>query len=216
MNDTRRPRRNRDAPEIHRGIRWYSADPVLARRTPAVQEAVAVSPALVHELSRQLQLEVEIDTSGRLRGDVEISFTPGPGNSIQPNRVRVAPDAPVTELIAGGGVIERCARYNKAIHELRDLQERSAALVQRGHTPLKPGSEIWSMQRSLSTLDADVAGRQAARMASNVVNVGVLDEEIGFWESYQSYLATVVARAERCEQAALWNVETQEMDPLDG
>jgi hypothetical protein len=112
-------------------------------------------------------------------------------------------------------VIASVARYNRALGALHDLRARFAAFVERQHTALEPGSEIWAVGRVLSKLEADIASRQSMRMGSNVVGLQTLEAEIGFLERYHAYLAAVTRRAEKIERASACNDGTLDLDPED-
>jgi hypothetical protein len=167
----------------------------------------------IDEMSRLLRVAVELDTAGWLRDGIELRYTLGPGRSLQLLAVRVARTATVDELIAHGGVVERCARYNRALGALRALRDQLDARVRREHAPVDPDAAVLRAHKELSRLDDTIAQRQATRMGHGTVTLEVLGFEIEFLERYHVHLAAPVARAETAETSAMCDVETLDLDP---
>ena len=150
----------------------------------------------VDELSSRLHIPVTLDRTGWLRDGIEVQYARGPDATIRPTMARFGHEAIVDDLLAHDGVIGRCTRYNEALGDLRKLWDRLDALVQRGQTPLNPGSAVWDAYQSLRRLDDLVASRQSARMGQGTVSVETLDHEIEFFQRQHAHLLRTVATAE--------------------
>jgi len=62
--------------------------------------SVKTASVAVDERSRQLEVAVEIDTTGWLRSGLELRYVLGPNRTIQPTAVHVACNATIDELLA--------------------------------------------------------------------------------------------------------------------
>jgi hypothetical protein len=182
--------------------------------TEPLQSRISVEQ--IDELSRQLRIAVELDSAGWLRDGIELRYTLGPGQSLQLAAVRVARTATVDELLAQGGVVERCARYNRAIGALHALRDRVDAVIGRGHASLDPdapGAAVVRAHQELARLDDTIARRRAVRMGHGVTTLETLGFEIEFFERYLSHLAALAAYAETAEKSALGDGDTLDLEP---
>jgi hypothetical protein len=145
------------------------------------------------KLTRRLRVRVVVDETGWLRG-VELSYTRGPGDTIRPVTLRIGRDTPDDELLTGGGVLDRCARYNHALDRLRQLAAQLETIVRAQRVSLEP--EVWQAHRELSRLNELVAHRQQTRMGHWTVRLATLTGEIEFFEGRVAHLAPLLAATE--------------------
>jgi hypothetical protein len=161
-------------------------------------------------LRQRLELPVEFEPTRRLCDEIDVHVRWDTYGMV-PIKLVVAYNAPIDDLLVPGqGVIERCARYNSALRELRALRDR---LERRFGPGAAPGAEV--AQPALSRLEADIQTRQRARLRSGMVSLRILQGEIEFWENYGAYLAGITVRAERAADAAQHWDDTADMDPAD-
>lgn len=179
---------------------------------PAVSELAPDSSrrSRVLQLARQLEVCTVIDDSGWLCADVEIRYRRHQGGTIYPVMVRVGSDARDEELVANGGVVGRCGRYNDALNKLRQLGVRLAAATEEHRIALVAGSTIAYAHRELSRLDALIIHRQVMYMGHRTVRLHRLVRESEFFEDRYAALAPIVLAAEQGVITA-WDGDTQEM-----
>jgi len=185
----------------------------LDRAPPEQVRAAAIRMRAEHlpELGRRMELPVQFDPTGQMCGGIDVHFMWG-AYGVVPTRLVVAYDAPIGELLVPGqGVIERCARYNRALRDLRALRDRFERRLGLRSAP--PGAE--AAQPALCRLDGDIQARQTARLSARVMPLHMLQAEIEFWESYHAYLAAIEARAERAADAPLHVDDTADMELED-
>jgi hypothetical protein len=151
-----------------------------------------------------------VDDSGWLRADVELRYKRRQGGEIRPMLVRVGSEARDEELLADGGVIGRCQRYNAALDQLRQLGNRLAAAVDARRIGLTAGSTIAHAHGELSRLDALITRRQVAYMGHGTVRLHRLVRECSFYEDHHASLAPIVLAAE-LGMITPWDGDTQEM-----
>jgi hypothetical protein len=161
----------------------------LARRTSRLERE--------RRLGQQLRVHVTIDETGWLRDEVELVFTKKPGGTIHPVKLRVGHDARDEDILAGGGVVARCAQYNDALDKLRYLAEHLVELVHQGRVVLALGSPVAYAHGELSRLDELIARRQAACMGHGVTRLAWLVSEIEYFARCDAHLAPIVIAAER-------------------
>lgn len=171
------------------------------------------SRARALQLSQQLRINTTVDTSGWLKADVEVHYKRGRARTIHPVMVRVGHDATDRDLLAGGGIVGRCRKYNEAIDRLRQLGLQLAVMVRDRRIELTPGTEIASAHAELARLDETIAQRQARRMGHGAVRLEALTAEIAFFEARAVALTPIVLAAER-SASATWDGDTQDV-PLD-
>lgn len=161
-------------------------------------------------LGRLLRVRVVVDQSGWLPGDVEIRYKREHRGTIRPVMVRVGPEARDEELLAEGGVLGRCRRYNDALDRLRELGTRLTAATRDRLTALVPGSALARAHHELSRLDALIDERQGKYMEHGSVCFHRLVREIEFYEERCAYLDPIVSAVEQGLLTA-WDGDTQEM-----
>jgi hypothetical protein len=162
-------------------------------------------------LRQRLGLAVEFEPTRRLCDGIDVHVRWDTYGMV-PTKLVVEYNAPIGELLVPGqGVIERCARYNSALRELRALRDRFEGRFDPGAAA--PGAE--AAQPALSRLEIDIQTRRTARLGSGMVSLRILQGEIEFWENYHTYLAGITARAERAADAAQHWDDTADMDPAD-
>lgn len=182
-----------------------STQPSDDHRSDAIQDIAntsAIHLERARRLGRQLHIQVAIDASGWLRGEVELVFTKSRDGTIRPVKVRVGREASDDDVLAGGGVVACCAQYNSAIGALRQLGERLTAMVRQERITLMPGSPVAYAHRELSRLDQLIARRQAICMGYGVIGLAPLIREIELFERCVADLAPIVLTAERAAHTA--------------
>jgi hypothetical protein len=152
-------------------------------------------------LGRRLSVEVVIDATGWLRGDIELVYTREHGGALRPLTVRVGHEALDDDLLTQGGVIGRCEQYNDTLERLRQLGARLAELVTHGRVSLVPGSAVEYAHRELSRLDELIARRQGARMGHRAVRLKTLVRETEFLARCDAHLTPIVMAAEQAIRA---------------
>jgi hypothetical protein len=161
-------------------------------------------------LGRQLRVQVVIDEMRWLRRGVELVFTKAPDGTIWPVKVRVGRETTDEDVLAAGSVVTRCAQYNDAIHTLRRLRERLAAMVHQRRITVAAGSPVAYAYHELSRLDELIARRQGSSMSHGMVHITTLVREIEFLDRYDAHLAPIVLAAVRASRT----VEHREALPL--
>jgi hypothetical protein len=172
------------------------------------------SRARALRLSQQLRLNTVIDESGWLRANVELHYKRSRARTIQPVMVRVGQDAADRDLLADGGILGCCRKYNDAIDRLRQLALQLVTMVRDGWIQLVSGTEVAFAHAELTRLDDTIAQRQTTQMGHGVVRLDVLATEIAHFESRSSELTPIVLAAER-SASATWDGDTQDV-ALDG
>jgi hypothetical protein len=172
--------------------------------------ARVASRARALHLSQRLRINTIVDESGWLRANVELHYKRGRARTIQPVMVRVGQDAADSDVLADGGILGRCRKYNEAIDRLRQLGLQLAAMLRDGRIQLVPGTEVWSAHAELAQLDDTIAQRQTTRMGHGAVLLDVLATEIAFFESRGAELTPIVLAAER-SASATWDGDTQDV-----
>lgn len=181
---------------------------------PEATDAHRLNLARSLRLGRLLHVRVLVDESGLLRGDIEIAYQRERGNTIRPITVRVGLDVRDEDVLADGGAVAVCRRYNSALAELGQLAIKLATIVHAAQMTIHPGSLIAQARRELDGLDAIIAARQAKHMGHGTVRLRSLMYEIAFLEDRHAHLATIVSSAES-EVSARWDGDTQDVDPDD-
>lgn len=188
-------------PSSHAPMGPAPTDPAIARR-------LGLARAL--QLSGRLHVHVIVDHTGWLSRDVEIIYRRELGCIIHPITVRVGREASDEDILADGGALGICRKYNEAVERLRQLAIRLAAVLREGHLDVRAGSELDAAQRELSMLDALVASRQLKHLGSGVVRLERLRSEIAFFDERHSDLAQIVTSAEQ-EAHPSWDADTEEL-----
>jgi hypothetical protein len=178
-----------------------SVDPATARR-------LGLARAL--QLSSRLHVHVIVDHTGWLSRDVEIIYQRELGGIIHPITVRVGREASDADVLADGGALGICRKYNEALERLRQLAIRLTAVLREGRLEVRAGSELDAAQRELSMLDALVASRQLKHMGSGVVRLDRLRSEIAFFAERHAALVQIVTCAEQ-EAHPSWDADTEEL-----
>jgi hypothetical protein len=93
--------------------------------TSAIADANQLNLARALRLGQLLRVRVLIDESGWLRGDIEIAYQRERGNTIRPITIRVGLETRDDEVLADGGPVARCRRYNAAITSSASLGSNS-------------------------------------------------------------------------------------------
>jgi hypothetical protein len=167
-------------------------------------------------LGQRLRVRVLVEESGWLRGDIEIAYQRERGNTIRPIIVRVGLETRDEDVLADGGPVALCRRYNAALAQLGQLAFRLAERVRGGQVTLRPGSPIAQAHRELDGLDAMIAARQAKHMGHGVVRIRTLVTEIELLESRHAQLAAIVSSSLATRSVSTsWDGDTQEMDLAD-
>jgi hypothetical protein len=168
-----------------------------------------VNLARALRLAELVGLRVVIDQTGWLRGDIEIAYQRDRDHSLLPIRVHIASDARDEDLLANGGPVTACQRYNAAIANLGQLARDLAAM---GHAAqLAPGAPLAKVRRELDRLQAMVAARQLARMGHGIARLQTLLSETAYLEARHAQLAAMV---EAAGASAAWEGDTEDV-PLD-
>ena len=167
------------------------------RQVAAVDGRTRVTHDRLAEMSRRLEIRVEIDETGALHDGIELHYVLEAHRNIRPALLRVGPESLIDDVLAHGHVIERVTRYNGAIGRLRQLWDRFVALVKRSGRPLQPGTKAWESYQELAKLEELIALRQSARMAHGIVEPSILDKEIAFLEGYRAHHEAIIAEAEK-------------------
>ncbi len=184
--------------------------PQAAGAVPGGEASSDANRVRAFQLGQQLGVHTVIDESGWLRADVEVRYRRRQGGAIYPVLVRVGSEARDEELVADGGIFERCRRYNEALDKLRQLAARLAAAIERHRIPLAAGSTIAYAHRELSRLDALIIHRQVTYMNQGAVRLHRLVRETEFFEGRHACLAPIVLAAE-CGEISAWDGTTLEM-----
>lgn len=129
-----------------------------------ISDAHQLNLARALRLGQLLRARVLIDEGGWLRGDIEIAYQRERGNTIRPITIRVGLETRDDEVLADGGPVARCRRYNAAITKLGQLGLQLAENVRAGRVTIRPGSPIAEAHRELDGLDARIAARQGKHM----------------------------------------------------
>jgi hypothetical protein len=184
--------------------------------TSAIADANQLNLARALRLGRLLRVRVLIDEGGWLRGDIEIAYQRERGNTIRPITIRVGLETRDDEVLADGGPVARCRRYNAAITELGQLGLQLAENVRAGRVTIRPGSPIAEAHRELNGLDARIAARQSKHMGHGVVRLRALVSETELLESRHAQLAVIMSSAlAENSGSSSWDSDTQEMDLTD-
>jgi hypothetical protein len=160
-------------------------------------------------LTELVGLRVIIDQTGWLRGDIEIAYQRDRDRSLFPIRVHIASDARDEDLLADGGPVTACQRYNAAIVNLGQLARDLAAMGHAGQ--LAPGAPLAKVRRELDRLQAMVAARQLARMGYGIARLQTLVSETAYLDARHAQLAAMV---EAAGASAAWEGDTEDV-PLD-
>jgi hypothetical protein len=199
------------------------------KRAPGVRPGDAASEAMsdiadAHQLNlarairlgQLLRVRVLIDESGWLRGDIEIAYQRERANTIRPITVRVGLETRDEDVLADGGAVALCGRYNAALAKLGQLAFQLAESVRAGQVTIRTGSPIVEAHRELDGLDAMIAARQAKHMGHGVVRIRTLVAEAELLESRHAHLAAIVSSSlAESSVSTSWDGDTQEMDPAD-
>lgn len=184
--------------------------------TPEIVDARQLNLARALRLGQRLRLRVLVDEGGWIRGDVQIAYQRGRGNTIRPITVRVGLETRDEEALTDGGPVALCRRYNAALDKLGQLAFRLAERVRAGQVTIRPGSAIAQAHRELDGLDAMVAARQAKHMGHGVVMLRTLVTETELLESRHARLAGIVSPSlAESSVSTSWDGDTQEMDRAD-
>jgi hypothetical protein len=165
-----------------------------ARADPAIARRLGLARAL--QLGHLLHVHVIVDHTGWLSHEVEIIYRRERASTIHPITVRVGRDARDEDVLADGGALGICRKYNEALDALRQLAIRLAAAVREGHIAVVPGSPLAAAKRELLGLDALIVSRQMKHMGSGVVRLNRLRSEIEFFEGRYACLVPIVITAE--------------------
>lgn len=184
--------------------------------TPDITDAHQLNLARALQLGQLLRVRVLVDENGWLRGDIEIAYQRERGNAIRPIMVRVGLETRDEDVLADGGAIARCRRYNAALANLGQLAFQLAESVRAGRVTIRPGSPIAEAHRELDGLDAMIAARQSKHMGHGVVRLRTLVTETELLESRHAQLAAVVfSSLAESSVSTSWDGDTQEMDLAD-
>lgn len=160
-------------------------------------------------LTELVGLRVIIDQTGWLRGDIEIAYQRDGNHSLFPIRVHIANDARDEDLLADGGPVTACQRYNAAIANLGQLARELAAI---GHAAqLAPEPRLPRSAVSWTDSKAMVSARQLARMGYGIARLQTLVSEAAYLEARHAQLAAMV---EAAGASAAWEGDTED-GPLD-
>lgn len=155
------------------------------------------SQVRVHQLRQQLRVDVVLDDSCWLLADVEIVYRRCAGGTIWPAVVYIGREARDEDVLADGGILGRCHRYNTALDNLRQLAVRLATAMSVHQLPLTEGLTIRYAHRELSRLDALIIQRQMQFMGNRTVRLHRLTRECAYFEGLHERLAAVVVAAEQ-------------------
>lgn len=148
-------------------------------------------------LSRELRIQVVVESAGWLKDKIEIVYHRERRHTIRPYFVRVGHLASDADLSGEHGVWARCRRYNAALEQLHQLAAKLATMVRTGSVTLVPGSAVSYAGQQLSRLDELIASRQAKTMGNRVVRLDILGEEIELFARCDAHLAPIIEQAER-------------------
>ncbi len=183
---------------------------------PDITDARKLDLTRAIRLGQLLRVRVLVDESGWLRGDVEVTYQRERGNTIRPITVRVGLETRDEDVLADGGPVALCRRYNAALAELGQLALRLAERVRGGQMTIRPGSPIAEAHRELDGLDAMIAARQAKHMGHGTVRIRTLVTETELLENRHAQLAAIVSSSlAESSVSTSWDGDTQEMDPAD-
>lgn len=184
--------------------------------TSDIADAHQLNLARALRLGQLLRVRVLIDERGWLRGDIEIAYQRARANTIRPITIRVGLEIRDEDVLADGGAVALCGRYNAALAKLGQLAFQLAESVRAGRVTIRPGSPIAEAHRELDGLDAMIAARQSKHMGHGVVRIRTLVTEVELLESRHAQLAAIVS-ASRTKSSVntSWDGDTQEMDPAD-
>lgn len=167
-------------------------------------------------LAQLLRVHVLVDESGWLRGDVEVTYQRDRGNTIRPITVRVGLETRDEDVLADGGPVALCRRYNAALAKLGHLALRLGERVRGGQVTIRPGSPIAEAHRELDGLDAMIAARQTKHMGHGTVRLRTLVTETELLENRHAQLAAIVSSSlAESSVSKSWDGDTQEMDLAD-
>jgi hypothetical protein len=187
-----------------------------AEPMPDITDACRLNLARALRLGQLLRVRVLVDESGWLRRDIEIAYQRERGNAIRPVTARVGLEMTDEDVIADGGPVAQCRRYNTAIAKLGELAFQLAEKVRAGQVTIRTGSPIAEAHRELDGLDAMIAARQAKHMGHGVVRHRALVTETELLESRYTQLAVIVSSSLAGSSVGTgWDGDTQEMDPAD-
>lgn len=167
------------------------------------------------QLHHDLQLDIEVDVTDQLANDIEIRIVLDPHRRLQPLSVRLSPTLPPDRLVAARGVKVLCHRYNEAFVEVRALQNRLAAHMERGQMPRIPQCATRVTGTAMNTLEADLLTRQMALIKPGVVTLRMLEEEVGFLDDYRQSLKDVTTSAASIVRVVPANSDTLDEDLND-
>ena len=190
------------------GRGMHDPDKVAAAGRDQTPDAANQTRALL--LDQQLGVHTVVDDSGRLRAETELLYKRRQGGAISPVMVRVGREVRDDELVADGGVVGRCRRYNDALERLRQLGVRLFSAMEAHRIALVPGSTVEYAHRELSRLDALVLQRQVKYMSHRTVRLHRLVRECEFFEDHLASLAPIVLAAEQ-GVISPWDGDTMEM-----
>lgn len=183
---------------------------------PDITDARKLDLTRAIRLGQLLRVRVLVDESGWLRGDVEVTYQRERGNTIRPITVRVGLETRDEDVLADGGPVALCRRYNAALAELGQLALRLAERVRGGQMTIRPGSPIAEAHRELDGLDAMIAAREAKHMGHGTVRIRTLVTETELLENRHAQLAAIVSSSlAESSVSTSWDGDTQEMDPAD-
>ena len=183
---------------------------------PAITDVYRLNLARALRLGQQLRVRVLVDESGWLHDDIEVAYQRESGNTIRPITVRVGLETRDEDVLADGGAVALCRRYNAALAQLGQLSIQLAERVRSGQVTIRPGSPIAKAHRELDGLDAMIAARQSKNMGHGVVRLRTLVAEIELLESRYAKLAAIVfSSLAKSSASTSWDGDTQEMDPND-
>ena len=148
----------------------------------------------IEKLGRDLQLSIEIDTTGWLREWAELRFILGPGRTLHPLKVRVGNTAELELRLRA--FLEQCDRYNRCAGQVRKLRERCTILIADETESLDTRSPLMQSFQKLQNFEFDLKWRQERYMGSNVISPSVLTAEITHLESLLRDLESPVTEAE--------------------
>jgi hypothetical protein len=184
--------------------------------TPDLTDARQLNLARALRLGRLLRVRVLLDDRGWLRGDIEIAYQRERGNTIRPITVRVGLETQDEDVLADGGPVALCRRYNAALAKLGQLGSQLAESVRAGRVMIQPGSPIAEAHRELDGLDAMIAARQSKHMGHGVVRGRTLVTETELMENRHAQLVAIVSSSLTDSAVSTsWDGDTQEMDLSD-
>lgn len=181
------------APCLTSQCTWSTSDGS-SLQVPGREGQTCMTLEQLAELARKLRLPVEVgETPASIEG-VELLFALGRLRTIEPIKLRVAPDVTFDHVCGYQAVVGRVASYNRALRELRILRGGLGALVLPRQTPMEPGSEIWCAYQDLVRLERTIERRQTSRLSNGLVSLTTFYFEVEFWERYLANVAAAFAR----------------------